>query len=401
MPSSSSEKVLSILEYYQSHHINPVPIKIEDAKVWESHQIKRRNLYEQHLKVPLAFFRDHSVIEFGCNSGENALYLGAIGARLTLVEPNDQVLPRLSHLFKKFKLENSIEELANTDISGFDAKGRQYDVMLAEGFLTMIPERAQMLMKICGLIAPGGYGIISFDDRYGSLFEVMRQMIYRRVCEMKGIKDLHSDPSLAAAKELFGEDFSRLNASRPFEAWWQDVLLNRYVSWEHLGTYQEFVPLLEKANCEIHSTSPVWSLVDHYCWYKNVSTTSERHQHFLQDWYRAFPFSLMGLPLTDNTIKPATPQAVEGVSEFIRLMSAYNFSKGVAFESVSYPSEMEKYLRESNNARMSSLNTDIKGMLDVLKKGSPEQTVAYYKSTACLRNSWGMAGPYISFKKLF
>ena len=70
---SSVNKITSILEYYQSHQINPVPIKVEDRNVWESHQVKRQNLYERQLKMPVALFHDHSVIEIGCNSGENAL----------------------------------------------------------------------------------------------------------------------------------------------------------------------------------------------------------------------------------------------------------------------------------------------------------------------------------------
>ena len=179
----SVDKSMSILEYYQSRQINPVPIKIEDKEIWKAHQIKRHNLYERHLKIPMSMFRDRSVrIEFGCNSGENALYpFASMGARLTLVEPNEQVLPRLGDLFRHFNMEKSIVELANTDIAGFKSDG-QYDIMLAEGFLTMIPNRGQMFLKLCSLIVPGGYGVISFDDRYGELFEVIRQMIFRRVC---------------------------------------------------------------------------------------------------------------------------------------------------------------------------------------------------------------------------
>ncbi len=397
MPESSN-KLMSILEYYQSHQINPVPIKIEDKKIWENHQIKRQNLYERHLKIPLSMFRDRSVIEFGCNSGENALYLASLGAQLTLVEPNEQVLPRLRSLFQNFGMEGSIVELANTDIAGFNAK-KQYDIMIAEGFLTMIPNREAMLLKICSLIAPGGYGSISFDDLYGSFFEVLRQMVFRRVCQTRNIKDLHSEQALAVAKELYGEDFAQLKASRPFEAWWQDVLLNQYVSWDHLGTYPEFLSILKKANCEIHATSPGWTTMDYYLWYKNVLSFEERYQRFLDHFYKAFPFFLVGAPTPSEDGEIITPQEVQAVSDFIKDLSSYNFLQ-MPFESVSYPALMDKYFSRSRKPELSVLNTELKGLLEVLKTGSDQQMVASYKKTNYLRRSWGMASPYISFKKI-
>jgi len=173
----TTKKETTLLEYYQEHELNPVPIDVEDHLGWKDHVIKRRNLYEKHLMLPTACFRDRSVIEFGCNSGENALYLAALGARLTLVEPNGQVLPRLRDLFERFGLDSRIEALVNTDIAGFEAN-QQYDVMLAEGFLSALAERDQAALKLCSLVKPGGLGVISFDDRYGSLMELLRQMIF-------------------------------------------------------------------------------------------------------------------------------------------------------------------------------------------------------------------------------
>ena len=79
---------MSLLEYYRKNVFNPVPISVEDHKIWNAHVAKRRNLYERHLGIPLPLLRDRSVIEFGCNSGENSLVLAMHGANLTLVEPN-------------------------------------------------------------------------------------------------------------------------------------------------------------------------------------------------------------------------------------------------------------------------------------------------------------------------
>ena len=149
MPGTKDQSNNSLLKYYQEQDFNPVPIDVEDRVVWEAHAEVRRNLYEKRLMIPLSFFKERAVLEFGCNSGENALHLASIGSKMTLVEPNDMVLPRLKTLFKNCGFEDSIDELVNTDIDGFNAK-RSYDIVLAEGFLAALADRDEALLKICG-----------------------------------------------------------------------------------------------------------------------------------------------------------------------------------------------------------------------------------------------------------
>src|SRR5437870_4745313 len=164
------KKSTSVLAFYRDNKFNPVPIGIENRAIWEEHVSKRRNLYEQHLGLPFSFLRDRSVIEFGCNSGENSLVLAAFGAKLTLAEPNEQVLPRLKQLYEHFRLSHRIEALVNQGVDEFKAE-TTYDLAIAEGFLYTHKNRNEMLRKIVDVIVPGGIGVISFNDRYGMFFE--------------------------------------------------------------------------------------------------------------------------------------------------------------------------------------------------------------------------------------
>ena len=109
----------TLLDYYKRHKLNPVPLPIETESEWNDHIKRRKNLYERHLKIPVSFFSGKDVIEFGCNSGENSLYLAFLGAELTLVEPNEEVHPRLIKLFRKHNKENKIRELASLSINEF------------------------------------------------------------------------------------------------------------------------------------------------------------------------------------------------------------------------------------------------------------------------------------------
>src|SRR5438309_10406560 len=114
-----SQRDESVLAYYQNHKFNPVLIRVEDPGVWDNHFAKRRNLYERHLGLPLSLLRGARVLEFGPNSGENALVPALFGSRLTLVEPNDQVLPRLHQLFDKFGLGGQIDAVHCETMDGF------------------------------------------------------------------------------------------------------------------------------------------------------------------------------------------------------------------------------------------------------------------------------------------
>src|SRR6266700_807032 len=130
----------SVLAYYRENRFNPVLIPVEQEAVWVSHHMKRRNLYERHLRLPPSLLRDRRGLEFGPNSGENALVLALHGARLTLVEPNEQVIPRLYELFDRFGVRDQIESVRCSGISDFESR-EQFDLVIAEGFLYTLTDR--------------------------------------------------------------------------------------------------------------------------------------------------------------------------------------------------------------------------------------------------------------------
>ena len=392
---SSSE---SLLKYYQDYSFNPVPIDVEDKAIRESHAAVRRNLYEKRLMLPLSLFKNRSVLEFGCNSGENALHLASLGAKLTLVEPNDQVLPRLTKLFGNCGYEKSIEELANKDIAGFESQ-KQYDIVLAEGFLAALEDRDEMLLRICSFLVPDGMGVVSFDDRHGSLLEVTRQLVLRRACQMEGIEDIHGEEALKIAKELYEEDLANLNASRRFEAWWKDNLLNPFVAWPHLWEYPGFLAVLEKAGCEFYSSSPRWDMIDHFSWWKNVSNRTERHKRLLEEWYRSFPFFLTGLPLSNKEVVPATAEVVDAVSGLIKDIYMYTSGQDTSIDSITYPAQLDDYFSRMKDEEFISFNTELKGLFNALKKEQAADLINAYHNTKYVRKLWGTPCQYVCFCK--
>lgn len=389
----------SLLEYYRKNTFNPVPISVEDHEIWNDHVAKRRNLYERHLGIPLALLRDLAVIEFGCNSGENSLVLAMYGANLTLVEPNEQVLPRLSFLFDKFGLSSRIAELRQDDITAFQADKR-YDLVIAEGFLHTLSNREQLINKIGELLVPGGIAVISFNDRYGSWLEYLKRLILCRACRLAS-EDGSGPGSLELAHTLFYDDFAKLKASRSFEAWWKDTLVNPFFAVEYLWSFQELIPLIEASGCMLLSSSPRWSLVDHYAWYKNALSLKSLHRKMLQDWERVFSYILTGLPPNHLDTDTLPDALLESVAGHMNRISAYTSGSQVGYDirNVAYPSEIDYYLCGLGDPNLSALSKEIREIFDALHGTSLENLITSYNNSIIMRSLWGTAYYYMSFIK--
>lgn len=388
----------SLLSYYQKHRVNPVPIDLEEQAAWDLHFVKRRNLYERHLGVPLSLLKDRSVLELGCNSGENALVQASLGAKLTLVEPNEQVHPRLKTLFRKFGLENSIVSLIQESVEDYNPQD-VYGLVIAEGFLNHLKARDMVLQKICSFVAQNGLGIISFDDRYGHFLEIARKFIFHRVLHLSGINEIHSENSLDLARNLYLEDFEKLNASRPFVAWWQDVLLNPFVSWEYLWSYQDVLPIIEEGGCEFYCSSPKWVSTDDFSWYKNTLDRKKRHQAILEEWKRMLSFLLTGLPPRSRQVEPVSDEVIGSVSNLVKQMSSFVALPGALTDAISYPGALDDYFKASNEAELLGFNEEMKRVLEAANSSDADGIVNAYKSMKILRKLWGAPYHYISFIK--
>jgi SAM-dependent methyltransferase len=391
----------SLLTYYQTNNFNPVPIGIEASPAaWESHIAKRVNLYQRHLGVPLGLLAGKSVLEFGCNSGENALVLATFGADLTLVEPNTQVWPRLHVLFEHFGLKQRIKALVPESIETFTSTD-SYDVVLAEGFLSTLPTRDALVRKIASLMGRASIGVISFTDRFGSLVELTRRAVLWRACELAGV-NVNEGDSLDLAQYLFGADFAKLSTSRSFEAWWRDTLVNPLVVAEYLWSYQELLPQLELANCEFHGSSPAWAVPDHFEWYKNVPLPGQRLEKLADQWWQALPYLLTGRSgccASEHAARPRDEKVVRSVVDLVEQLSAYTRGSAPAGRVGDYPAHLHAYLQSTGCADLAQFSMELRTLYDAMALTSRKALLDTYHDATYLREVWGAPYHYVSFVK--
>ena len=386
----------SLVEYYKNHDLNPVPLPLDSKSEWEEHVNRRRNLYENHLKIPTSLFKNKNIIEFGCNSGENALYLAHLGGKLTLVEPNEKVHPRLIKLFKRHDSEKSIVKLSSESIQEYKST-EKYDFVVLEGFLDTLKGRDKILRSICSLIKPGGFGIVTEDDRYGSFVECIKQITLRRICQLSGIS-YHSENSFKIAVKLFGNEYDKLNTTRPILTWWKDAIVNPFNTGEFLWSFMDVISLIETENCEFWASSPIWSNVDSFQWYKNTQTIKERHLALKENFNKIFPYFITGINNDLTGFSVPSIKLINNISLFIDEAGKYTTSTDPYYD-LTLPTGLSELFRSANNKLFNLLSDDIENMFITLAENDPEKILNTYSNTDILKSLWGNTMFYIAFKK--
>lgn len=392
-----TDQAASLLDYYRRNNFNPVPIDLATPESLAMHVAKRRNLYEGHLGIPLGLLHGQKILEFGCNSGENAVVLALCGAELSLVEPNEQVHQRLRDVFAAFGLEARLADLSSLGIDDFP-EDVKFNMVLAEGFLFTLPNKAEMAAKICRLLAPGGIGVISFNCRFGGLIEMHKRLALYRACDLAGV-DFRSEASLAIAQEMFGPAFGRISASRPFAAWWKDLLVNPFYADRYLWSYGELLPVIEAAGGEFLSTSPRWFVEEPMRWYKNVPAKGSRNAAVMEQWREKFGSMLTGKPAlpgfeADGAAGPDVVADVEGLA--LAISDYTEGLRGVA--DVHLGGALGSWLAAVRDANLAGLAGCLRSVHDALPATDTTAFLDAVKRSG-LPEMWGSAYHYLSFTR--
>lgn len=381
----------TLLDYYRRREMDPVPLNLETAEALARHRAKRINLYDRHLGIPFGFLEGREVLEFGCNTGENALVLAEAGARVTLVEPNPAAHPRLQALFGRFGLADRLVAVVAADMAGF-ADERRYDLVIAEGFLNTLADRDAMLRKMVGLMKPRGLGIVSFDDRYGGLIELIKRLVHWRACALAGMADVFSPDSLALARRLFGEDFAALDASRPFAAWWEDQLVNPFAL--ALWSFAEILGVLEPAGARLRRVSPVWTGAERMAWYKNVPPPKAWGGGLAEEWLDALPYFLTGRPLARPDLRDGAAAAAEAVADLVAAIAGHTADYPATGAVPRLAPVLSAYL----DALVPELAAELERVLGPAGDGL-DGFVAGYHACPNLRRIWGSLYHYLCFER--
>ncbi len=261
----------TLYEYYERQDIAPTFADLRDEASLAAYQSAREALFADRLRLPVPLFRGAEVLEFGPDTGENAVVFARWGATMTLVEPALAAHPRIRAYFERYAPPGSLRELARDDVLGF-VPTRRYDVIIAEGFVyTVRPTRA-WLDAFRRALVPGGVALVSYVERSGSLFELSLKVPFAT------LRRQSDEDRVAVAQRLYRPKWDRIPHTRAFESWTMDVLDNPFVRLAYCLGAAELLCEADDAGFALHESWPSYRDGLESGWHKRIPTSTERRE---------------------------------------------------------------------------------------------------------------------------
>jgi len=258
-----------LFNYYERQDVLPTFGNFKSSTELEAYASQRRELFSDKLVLSPRLFRDADVLEFGPDSGENALVFAGWGANMTLAEPNRHAHPKIEAYFAHFGLTQRLRELALADVEGFSSN-RRFDIIDAEGFIYTVQPSEKWLDIFHRLLNPDGYAVVSYYERYGGFFELALKAIHAAG------KALSGRAALDTAKMLFEAKWDSIPHTRSFESWLMDVLENPFVRYRYFLDAAALCTAAHGQGFDIHSAWPAYrDSLDIY-WHKKVLSGDDK-----------------------------------------------------------------------------------------------------------------------------
>ena len=258
-----------LFNYYERQDVLPTFGNFKSSSELDAYASQRRELFADKLVLPPRLFGNAEVLEFGPDSGENALVFAGWGANMTLAEPNWHAHPKIEAYFAHFGRTERLRALALADVESFRSDHR-FDIIDAEGFIYTVQPSEKWLGIFHRLLNPDGYAVVSYYERYGGFFELALKAIHAAG------KALAGRTALETAKMLFEAKWNSIPHTRRFESWLMDVRENPFVRHRYFLDATALCTAAHAQGFDIHSAWPAYrDSLDIY-WHKQFLSGDEK-----------------------------------------------------------------------------------------------------------------------------
>lgn len=262
----NKDKQNPFIAFYGKHRISPVH---QDVRNFKLHLMRREKLYRL-LGLPLAVFNDKTILEIGPGGGYNALAFFAWGANVDFVEPNLTAQEELPRLFSRYNIKKNRWRIVSGKIEDFKSN-RQYDVVIAEGFIPGLYDRSKVINRISGLVKNGGVAVVTCLDDISFFFEFIKRIIAHRLLQEKKAKEFSKKVTLLSS--AFSSHFRSLKyTSRPLRDWVVDTFLNPFV----YGKFFSIADCIKEFNMDFMMLGSSPAMFTDCSWYKNIEFNRQK-----------------------------------------------------------------------------------------------------------------------------
>ncbi len=382
-------------EYYQKYGIHSCHLLLEDEKVFVRHLATRKNLYQNILQIPLSLLAGQDVLEIGCGTGEGAVVPALYGANLTLLDPDKSSMDKALDLFSRLGVGDRVAESSLSYLDQWETE-KLYSIVVAEGFVHTMPNRDEVMHRICRLLRPGGLGIMSITDRFGSFMEFLKKGVMWRAYQLAGIDDIHGKDALSIGRLLHEPAFLALNSPRRFEVWWEDSLTIPTLNWDQCWSHYDILSLIADLGCEYYSSSPRYYVTPRLDWFKRVMSKEEQLEAVLSSFESRKFDAVFGHKIGLLESDPDFPSLSDDIERILKSFSVFfsSLDQPVPFIDFSGPGQ-----RLKAKGAPQQIVDELVMFFELLGKGSLKKLMDGYSTLKALGNTWGRGHQYLCFTK--
>lgn len=394
--SDESDGYTSQHQYYARRNFFSTFRGISSNDEMLEHTRKRNILFEEKLQLPSIIFRNSEVLEFGTDTGENAVAFANLGAYLTLVEPNRKAHSKILGHFRSFQQEDRIRALVDSDLLSFSDE-RQYDFIDAEGFIYTVKPTEAWLKIFAKQLRPGGLFLISYIERHGAFVEASMKAAHRVLLDITGA---HSE---VAAEQLFASKWRAFPSSRPFSTWIKDILESPFIRQKYFLDGGELCRAALAHGFVLHSSWPVYHDATSVYWFKHSPPPEERLTHDLEQIARARIGHMLGCRAwLVRGLEQALPLIAALVDDVDCLVEASNNELA---EKVALNIDQLCQLINGDNAltdgdRPKRILTMLANLFRLLAAGNAEAISSFCNSDPTFIAEWGLPSHFAVFRKI-
>ncbi len=385
--------------YYRDQQVLPTYGRFTSPADLDAHAALRAQLFEEKLRLPLRLFHDARLLEFGPDSGENALVFARWGSRCTLVEPNARAHAVILDYFKRYDLAHRLAGLQEADVAAFaerDDLQPDNDFVIAEGFIYTVQPPRLWIDVIARLLRPRGHAVISYCETFGGWVELLTKVVHAQMRRLTGRS------SLASAEDLFGVKWRTIPHMRPFESWVVDVLENPFVRLRYFLEPAALCGAMEAAGLVLHASWPAYRNELDVYWHKRTLPDEERVRSRLEFLARSRLSHMFGtaLFLDSAAHEPALRAAVEITDALIddftlagteRLRDALRAMRHILDGAVVYAAP-------GGIARAVAAVDSFDVLLDRLAAGDAAGTLDLCRTNEAFLTTWGQPYHFAAFR---
>lgn len=280
----------NLYDYYQTRQFLPTFAGLEDEAALDRYAEMRERVLRDCLALPKRVFNGANVLDYGPDTGEDALVFARWGARLTLVEPNAGAHPAIQTYFKRFKLDDRLERLVKDDVLGYRDE-QHYDFIVAEGFIWTIHPPTAWLEVFHRQLSSDGMFLITYYEAFGGFIELCLRALHAAQRRRSGLD------AVTTARGLYGAKWDSIPHTRAFESWVLDVLENPFLRARNMLVASRIVRDFAECGFALYSSFPSYRDGMAIGWHKRAVSAQDQLEGTIAHVERSALSFLLGTKL--------------------------------------------------------------------------------------------------------